>query len=59
MALCKECHIIRTHIGVQGMYWRTLKGHATTCVLILFSSLGYVVFPYMVSTNFLGRVPKP
>jgi hypothetical protein len=59
MALSKECHMIRTDIGVQGMYWRTSKGNATTCLLILFSSLGYVVFPPMVSTNFLGRVPKP
>ena len=34
------------------------KGHAETCLLILFSSLGCAVFPPMVSSNFLGWCPK-
>ena len=36
----------------------TWKGHAKTCLLILFSSLGCVVFPPMVSSKFLGGCPN-
>ena len=50
------------NIAAQGMYWRIwkqiFKGHADTCLLIMCSSLGCVVFPPMVSSNFLGRRPK-
>ena len=34
------------------------KGHAETGLLILFSSLGCVVLPPMVSSNFLGGCPN-
>ena len=34
------------------------KGHAETCLLIIFSSLGCVLFPPMVSSNFLGGHPN-
>ena len=44
---------------LEGFVLKTnFKGHAETCLLIIFSSLGCVLFPLLVSSNFLGGYPN-
>ena len=53
-----ERHYCKRH-GLENLVLKaTLKGHAETCWLILFSSLSCVVYPPMVPSNFLGGCPN-
>jgi hypothetical protein len=64
VTLCKECHVLgkksccTRHVLEDFDLKTNFKGHAETCLLILFSSLGCGVFPPMVSSNFLGGCPN-
>ena len=46
------------HKACIGGLKTNVKGHAETCLLVICSSLGCVVFPPMVSSRFLGGCPN-
>ena len=61
LVLCQECYILETkycmrHI-LEGLK-RNVRGHAETCLLIIFSSRGCVVFSPIFLSNFLGGCPN-